>query len=271
MAERLPVIVRQPRTVIDWWHATGASADVLRAAYPKPPCVAVAPDERRRGRSGARPGGRRAAGARRRAERRWRPTDAGGSGRAAVGQHDAALVRRPAGRDAALAPALAVDGFLMFSTLGPGSLEACVRCTPRGAGRRRMRPSSTCTTWATCWCGRLRRPGDGPGDGDPELGRRRGAAGRVARAWAPTSIRAPRRPAHAALARGAGAAHSQAAGADGAARRCVFEIVYGHAFRPPPRAPGRAETAVGLQDMRSMLAGVARRMSRLGSARIRSD
>ena len=35
---------------------------------------------------------------------------------------------------------------------GPGFAgRVCARCTPRAAGRRRMRPSSTCTTSATCW------------------------------------------------------------------------------------------------------------------------
>jgi malonyl-CoA O-methyltransferase len=45
---------------------------------------------------------------------------AAGPAAAAVVQHGAAPGGRPAGADAAWRRALAVDGFLMFSTLGPG-------------------------------------------------------------------------------------------------------------------------------------------------------
>ncbi len=49
--------------------------------------------------------------------------------------------------------ALAVDGFLMFSTLGPGSLHGLRQAyAAAGLAGARTRPSSTCTTWATCWC-----------------------------------------------------------------------------------------------------------------------
>ena len=33
----------------------------------------------------------------------------------------------------------------------------------------------------------------------------------------------------------------------------TFEIIYGHAFKPPPRAAVQAQTAIALQDMRTML------------------
>ena len=47
--------------------------------------------------------------------------------------------------------ALAVDGYLMFSCLGPDTLLSCTACTPPWGGRPRAMPSPTCTTGATCW------------------------------------------------------------------------------------------------------------------------
>ncbi|MFO1266447.1 MAG: hypothetical protein U1F67_06425 [Rubrivivax sp.] len=49
---------------------------------------------------------------------------------------------------------LAVDGILMFSTLGPGSLESLRRLYSARRWPARMRRSSTCTTSATCSCKR---------------------------------------------------------------------------------------------------------------------
>ena len=45
MAERLPVVRLEPSTVLDWWGYTGASAALLRAAYPKARRVVFEPDE----------------------------------------------------------------------------------------------------------------------------------------------------------------------------------------------------------------------------------
>jgi len=44
MAQRLEIIKLQPELVIDWWSNLGAGAEVLRQAYPKARRVAVEPD-----------------------------------------------------------------------------------------------------------------------------------------------------------------------------------------------------------------------------------
>jgi malonyl-CoA O-methyltransferase len=54
--------------------------------------------------------------------------------------------------------ALAVDGFVMFSCLGPDTPRSCGTPTSRRAGRRRATASPTCTTGATCWCSGFAEP-----------------------------------------------------------------------------------------------------------------
>jgi malonyl-CoA O-methyltransferase len=48
--------------------------------------------------------------------------------------------------------ALAPDGFLMFSCLGPDTLRTVREPGARPAGRSLPMHSPTCTTGATCWC-----------------------------------------------------------------------------------------------------------------------
>jgi malonyl-CoA O-methyltransferase len=44
MAQRLEIIKLQPELVIDWWSSLGAGAELLRHAYPKARQIAVEPD-----------------------------------------------------------------------------------------------------------------------------------------------------------------------------------------------------------------------------------
>jgi malonyl-CoA O-methyltransferase len=126
MAERLPIIRQPPQRWLDWCAHMGASLPAVRAAYPQAQHIAVEPDASLLASSAQRlpPWWSR---------RRWGPqadavvlqdaVEAGAAqmlwanmmlhGCADIGALFAAWHR-----------ALAVDGFLMFSTLGPGTLEA---------------------------------------------------------------------------------------------------------------------------------------------------
>jgi malonyl-CoA O-methyltransferase len=155
---------------------------------------------------------------------------------------------------------LAVDGLLMFSTLGPGTLESLRRLygarrwpaphapfvdmhdlgdmlVEAGFADPVMDQEVLTLTWATpaAALAELRQLG---GNADP---------GRCA------GLRTPRWR----------AALEQALSSSRPDGRVAleFEIVYGHAVRPPPRARVAAETAVPLEDLRGMLRARAPRDS----------
>jgi malonyl-CoA O-methyltransferase len=130
MAQRLEIVKLQPELVIDWWSSLGASADVLRQAYPKAQHVAVEPDAAWARRTPANAG----------AQRWWSPArwvarlgdqaptpltaaDAlpGGAQLVWANMMLHAIVDPPSllQRWHSL---LRVDGFVMFSCLGPGTL-----------------------------------------------------------------------------------------------------------------------------------------------------
>lgn len=251
MAERLPVIRQKPATVIDWWAHAGASRAVLAQAYPKAQrlrvevlAVPVAPP-------GPPPWW---------STRRWR-REAPPVGEAEVPAAAGELLWANMMLHAVADPlplmqcwrrALAVDGFLMFSTLGPDTL-AGLRALYREAGwgaahapfidmhdlgdmlvaagfadpvmdQERLR-----LTWATpeALLAELRGLG---GNADP--GRHAG-------------LRTPRW-----RARLLGALRERA---DAHGRIALdFELVYGHAFNPPPRARLAAETHVTADELRAM-------------------
>lgn len=255
MGERLSIIKLQPARILDWGAFVGAGQPVLSAAYPKAEIHAVEADEERRAATAA---------ARRPA---WWKALAGQAPQAVlrppeVGAASADLlwanmvlhgVVDPQREVAAWHRALAVDGFLMFSTLGPGSLRDLVQVYDRQGWPAPLAPfvdmhdlgdmlvqsgfadpvmdQETLTlTWASAdaLLAELRTLG---GNVDPQR-----SAG----------LRTPRWRAR--LVEGL----NTLAGPDGRIA-LVFELVYGHAFKPAPRPKLAGETAVSLDDMRAMV------------------
>jgi malonyl-CoA O-methyltransferase len=258
MAERLPVIKLQPSCVADWGAFLGASRDVLARAYPRARLLAVEADAARRDATAA------AVMPPWWSPRRWSSAPAAvtedelGSGQvqllwANMGLHGAA---DPAGVLRRWHRAVAVDGFLMFSTLGPGSLARlsslyaqqgwAVPFAPfvdmhdlgdllveAGFADPVMDQETVTLTWASpmALLDELRTLG-----GNVALGRH--AALRTPR-WRQRLLDAL----------------AATAGADGRVA-LDFEIVYGHAFRPPPRPRMTARTEVPLDDLRAMARAV---------------
>ena len=256
MVERLPIVKLQPVGVIDWGSFLGASSALLRAAYPQARLIAVEPDAARRDATAAAL-----------ALPWWSP--ARWSGKASLAVTPAELgvgqgqlvwanmglhgVADPQAEMAAWHRALAVDGFLMFATLGPGTLP----------GLRALYASEG---WAAPFAPFVDMHDLGDmlphaGFADPvmdqeqitltwpsaeaALAELRGLGGNVApsreaglrtRRWRDRLMQ-----------------HLQAVcGRDGRIG-LDFEIVYGHAFRPAPRPRLAAETAVPLDDLRAMV------------------
>jgi len=250
MAERLPVIRQQPDVVLDWWAQLGGSGAALARCYPRARIVGVEPQ--------AAP----VPEAPWWSPRRWAARGGEVLAEEAVAPGSAQLVWANMMLHGATDPqavmaqwqrALAVDGFLMFSTLGPGTLES-LRALYRARGWPApfapfvdmhdlgdmlihagfadpvMDQETITLTWAdaAALLAELRTLG---GNVDP---------GR------PSGLRTPRwrDRLHEALA--------TLAGADGRPA-LPFELVYGHAFRPPPRPRLAGETAVPLEDLRAMV------------------
>lgn len=253
MAERLPVIKVAPRRVIDWWSHLGGSAAVLNAAYPRAEVVQVEPLPKSQAQAPWW------------SPRRWAPEPAPVAPRD-VAAGDAQLVWANMMLHAVTDPlismrmwhrALAVDGFLMFSTLGPGTLgelreiyesrqwglpmapmvdmhDLGDMLVEAGFADPVMDQESVRLTWrnASEALVELRSIGSNV---DP---------GRVC------GLRTPRwhRQLKDELDRVATRSPSGRV-------ELTFELVYGHAFKPLPRARVAAESAVDLADMRTMLRG----------------
>ena len=257
LGERLPIVKQVPQQVLDWWSELGAGA-ALAEAYPKAaitgvlrPLPAGAPELPL---PAAVP-----------AWRRWLGLGTGGPraiAQAAVPPAQAQLVWSNMSLHwAPDAPtlmrewqrALVVDGFLMFTTLGPGTLTALTEAwrengwgTPyapwtdmhdlgdmlveAGFADPVMDQETLRLTWSS------------PQAALDEL-RTLGANDDGARF---PGLRTPRWRERVLQALGA---RTDAQG------RVVlaFEIVYGHAFKPVPRARVSAQTQVGLEDMKTML------------------
>jgi malonyl-CoA O-methyltransferase len=254
MADKLRVIKREPRRILDWWSTLGAGGALLDAAYPRAERIAVEPSAVLRApRPDRRPWWRRLA----------RPTPAANrldeSG-ALPGQADLvwANMMLPAVADppalfARWQALLAVDGFVMFSALGPATLRelhalyAAFGWGPPAAefvdmhdyGDMLVRagfadPVMDQETITLRWNG-----------ADALLAELRALGGNAhpqrARGW-----RTPRWRArlHEAL--------ETLRGADGRLG-LTFEVAYGHAFKGRPRARADAPTTVPLEDMRALL------------------
>ena len=262
MAERLPVIRLKPARVLDWGAFMGASAAVLKTTYPQAQRLAIEPDAARRDAT--------AAGLQ---QPWWSPTRWRGAATAAVRAADVAPgsgellwsnmglhgVIDPQAEMAAWHRALVVDGFLMFATLGPGTLQGLrdlyaaqawpVPMAPlvdmhdlgdmlvhAGFADPVMDQETVTLTWATpqALLAELRQLG---GNVDP-----RRAAGLHTPRWRDRLL----------------ARLADRAGSDGRVA-LDFEVVYGHAFHPAPRPRLAAQTQVPLDDMRAMVRSGSRR------------
>lgn len=248
MAERLLIMKRVPSVVVDWWSRSGASSELLRAAYPKAKVVRVEHAPRV-----ARP----TAG--------WwqsvvRRTDV--SIEAVAVQPQAAQLLwanmvlhqhvDPGLLIAQWRQALTIEGFVMFSTLGPDTLKT-LREVYREAGwgvphapfvdmhdlgdmlvragfaDPVMDQETLRLTWAT------------PGALLTEL-RSLGINADPARC---AGLRTPR------WRRRLESALAERAGAEGRIA-LEFEVVYGHAFNPPPRVAVAGETRLSAADLQRM-------------------
>jgi malonyl-CoA O-methyltransferase len=263
MADKLRVIKREPRRILDWWSALGAGGALLDAAYPQAERVAVEPAAVLRAHPlRHRPWWRRLA----RAMPRATVLDESGE---LPGQADLlwANMMLPAVADP---PALftrwhgllALDGFVMFSALGPGTLRelralyAALGWGPPAAEFVDMHDYGDMLVQA--------------GFADPVMDqetitlRWSGAEGLLA------ELRALGGNAHPQRARGwrtprwrvrLHEALETLRGPDGRLG-LTFEVAYGHAFKGRPRARADAPTTVPLEDMRELL----RRRGRIAPA-----
>jgi len=255
MGERLLLIKLQPARVLDWGAFVGAGHAELVKAYPHAAITAVEADEERRVATAA---GRRPA---------WWKALAGLSAMPVLRPHEVGDSRAdllwanmvlhgvvdPQREFNTWHRALAVDGFLMFSTLGPGSLQELVALygcqgwpapfapfvdmhdlgdmlVHAGFADPVMDQEMLTLTWpsADALLAELRLLG---GNVDSQR-----AAGLRTPRWRRQLVEAlhtlARRDGRLAL---------------------TFEVIYGHAFKPRPRPKLAGETAVSLDDMRAMV------------------
>jgi malonyl-CoA O-methyltransferase len=254
MAERLPVIRLQPQRLLQWWAWSGASDALLAAAYPKAQRVRVEPTPALLERSAL--GVRRpwwSADRRRTVEAVLERDVAAASGQLLWANMMLHAVPDPAAQLARWQRALAVDGFVMYSCFGPDTVKE-------------LRPLYARLGWGTPARDFIDMHDLGDmmleaGFADPVMDQERltltyadapalldelralGGNGAAARH---TGLRTPRWRAR--LLREL----ESLRGTDG--RLALgFEIVYGHAFKAPPRMrPGEA-TSVSLEDMRAMV------------------
>ena len=260
LGARLPLIVQQPDVVLDWWHRAGASAAVLRAAYPRARQVAVEAEADPVADAAALPwwsphrwrAGARAVTAASRVER--------GAGQLLWANMMLHWVADPQAEMRRWLDALAVDGFLMFSTLGPGTLAS-------------LRALYAAHGWPAPHAPFVDMHDLGDmlvhaGFADPVMDQEvltlswPDGAALLAELKSVGSNTDPAR--HAGLRtprwRAALVRALENAGASSADRPALaFEIVYGHAFKPALRVPVSARTTVGLEDMRSILQGQSKR------------
>jgi malonyl-CoA O-methyltransferase len=261
LSERLAIVKQVPVHVFDWWSELGAGAALLAQAYPKAtitgvlrPGSATVPAPVESAAIAATPAWRRwlglgAAGPRAIAQSAVPPAQAQlvWSNMSLHWAQDAPTLMREWQR------ALVVDGFLMFTTLGPGTLVA-LRDLYRSNG------------WGTPYA---------PWTDMHDLGDMLVEAGFADPVMDQETLRLTWSSAQAALdelrtlgmntdaARFAGLRTPRwrerllaALGAQVDAQGRVvleFEIVYGHAFKPVPRAKLSEHTQVGLDDMKAML------------------
>lgn len=253
MGERLALVTLQPRQVIDWWSHLGGGAAVLAAAYPK---ARILPVEPFAAPQVAQPWW---------STRRWmgRPEPVAAS---ALVDAQAELLWANMTLHAEVDPlaclrawhrALAADGFLMFSTLGPGSLASLRRLYGQQGWGAPMAPLVD-----------MHDLGDmlvEAGFADPvmdqetitltfskaeqALAELRSIGSNVEPARA-AGLRTPRWHRRLLEELERVATRSSAGRVE-----LAFELVYGHAFKPLPRPRMASESSVSLDDMRAMVRG----------------
>lgn len=256
MAERLDIIRAKPRAVLDWWAHTGAGQALLAQAYPDADLFIVEPTEPLRERS------RQAALVPWWSPRRWRgrvpqvlEADAMPVGRVDLVWSNMMLHASvdPPALFTRWHRALVVDGFVMFSCLGPGTLRELRELYQRmgwgpamaelvdmhdlgdmlvqaGFADPVMDQEVLTLTW----------------DSPQALLRELRSLGANAAPERCEGLRTPRWRDRLL------SELSTLAGPDGRIRM-AFEVAYGHAFKAAPRAALSAETKVSLDDMRAMV------------------
>lgn len=260
MGDRLAVVKRQPGTVVDWSGHAGAGQAVLRAAYPQARHVVVESDQTARDAAVVRQ--------RRSWWGRLRGRLPGGAAAGVVcvpGEVAAAaadllwanmslhLEPDPPALLARWHRALAPEGFLMFTTLGPGTLATLASLygqaswpppfapfvdmhdlgdmlVEAGFADPVMDQEVLTLTWPDAHAALAELRGLG---GNAHPGRHAGL--RTAR-WREALLQAL----------------AGTAGADGRPQ-LEFELVYGHAFRVARGPKVTERTAVPLEDMRAMV------------------
>jgi len=252
MAERLPLVKLQPQRLLDWSGPLGGSERLLRQVYPQAQQQHVLVDGLPHG---ATPRGGSARW------RLWRRAEREAVAAAAVAPGAAQLLWSnmllhacddPAPLLAQWQRALATGGFLMFSTLGPGSLpelreiyrdegwgDPLVPCIDMhdlgdmlvhaGFADPVMDQEQLTLTWP---------------DADALLRELRGLGANLSPRRHP-GLRTPRWRQRLVAALGARAADGRP--------RLSFELVYGHAFKAAPRTLVQAEAKVSLEEMRAQL------------------
>lgn len=257
MAERLAIVRLRPVDVVDWWSVLGGGRSALQAQYPKARIAAVEPTvllQRRAQREALPPwwAPQRWLGP---APRAWLEGEAPLDGCAGLVWSNMMLhwSADPAQLFARWREALAVDGFVMFSCFGPDTLQELRALYARlgwgppshrfidmhdlgdalvhaGFADPVMDMERLTLTWP---------------DANAALSELRALGGNAAAARHP-GLRTPRW-------RSRLQDELRLALSDGDGRlRMSFEIVQGHAFRPPPRVRVAAETRVSVEALRSL-------------------
>jgi malonyl-CoA O-methyltransferase len=268
MAERLPVVRQVPSQVLDWHAHRGGSREGLQRTYPK---ARIWPVE-----ATARPD----AAAERPWWQRWRGAASSVLVEASLGATPVPpaqllwanmalhLAPDPLALMRQWQPLVAVDGFVMFSTLGPGTLQALTRLYARQGWPPPLAPlvdmhdlgdmlleagfadpvmdQETLTLhWA---------------DGHALLAELRSLGGN-AHAARFAGLRTPRWAAQLQqlLQQELGQPLQQAPSPRDARPALDFEIVYGHAFKPAPRPRVAPVTTVDVETLRTMARAGPRR------------
>ena len=253
MAERLSVIRLQPQSVLDWWSHSGGGATQLRRVYPQAELQLLEPEL---------PGSATAASPLPWwSLQRWRASRPAMFSVTQAQPGGAELVWANMGLHRWTDPqqafqhwqqALAEDGFLMFSTLGPGSLTA-LQSLYRQAG------------WPPPFAPfvDMHDLGDmlvGAGFADPVMDQETLTLTWPTPAAALDELHQLGGNAHPLRAAGLRTPRwrqrlmdtlAQTAGPDGRVAM-AFEVIYGHAFKPPPRARVAPTTHVPVDVLQRM-------------------